>query len=505
METITLTRDASTQTPANFYRQGEIERDDTLRRIKFRMDCEQSWSQMSGSLLIWHKFSLQLYDATAKKLTPDFLESSQKWSERQYFVDMCFLSEVRSGKLEVIQAYFEDVERFYDDLQRLLPEEQRALQKTRMRPIVSLSAADREGKNALHLAVERGDDAIFDYVCDHFEARGWLNFTDGQGRTAAMIALELDYFYAFLRLAKYPLCANKQDHLGRTLLHVVASKPFAIYQKNPTVLWRVQSFQGLENIRDYWDRTPLHLAIERGNVDVASMCVFKTDLRLRDRQGCTPLHYIIQNPDLSLETKIKLINALNPSREVCQIVDYTGKTAIEYIPIIWKNADLLALFGVTRAHMMACLDDMMTILSVGFQPGDMSRKDYLDRTPLHVAATQNAMGVCAVVRRANVNVQDFRGNTAAHVALLSHLPGREKYDIIVALSQTVLEADLKVRNASGQSVIDCVPFDREHLSVLKYFHARGVFNQYQAARFQELERSVRDSYADGVSSSSSSS
>ncbi|CAF0782320.1 unnamed protein product [Didymodactylos carnosus] len=154
---------------------------------------------------------------------------------------------------------------------------------------------------------------------------------------------------------------------------------------------------GAINIRDQDKRTPLHLAIVRGHLNIVKYLVQEdAQLHLTDNENRTPLIKAVlsgnQNPKLNYEIVKELI-FVGDGGQFINAVDLSGKNALHYA-IELNRLDLVQLF----THDKRC--------DVNFQDRDF-------QTPLHLAIKVQNLQILnqLLLAHADPNVKNRNGQT----------------------------------------------------------------------------------------------
>ena len=123
---------------------------------------------------------------------------------------------------------------------------------------------------------------------------------------------------------------NTQDEDGRTILHNLFSfgSHFGLCLKQETLIEMMNIFMsngGRVNIPDYEGRTPLHMTVGDGDIEITEMLFdYGADGNIQSYDGCTPLHLIYH-----LENERLLDSLLNRGCSP-SVKDKNGQTVIHY-------------------------------------------------------------------------------------------------------------------------------------------------------------------------------
>jgi len=200
------------------------------------------------------------------------------------------------------------------------------------------------------------------------------------------------------------------------------------------------------NVRDFYGRTPLMLAVERGYKDIVEL--------LQAHNAEDTLFDAARVGDV--ET-VKTLLDKNP--ELIRSSDENGKTALHYAARFGKK-DIVELLLANKADINAKNKDGRTPLHQAAERSDgnlielllahkaeINARDIHGITPLMLAAAEGSWGVLEVlVNKSDVNVTDDSGSAALHYAAGM---GREE----VAGLLMKYNADVNAKNNRGETPI----------------------------------------------------
>nr|AEP33644.1 nuclear factor NF-kappa-B p105 subunit [Apostichopus japonicus] len=235
--------------------------------------------------------------------------------------------------------------------------------------------------------------------------------------------------------AQSQLC-SEYDENGDTPLHL------AVIHKQPEALQAILDVvtttesQSIVNQKNKLFQTPLHLAVITEQVEmVRSLMKCGADPNILDQNGYNALHHAV---DAGVDNAIATLIEGPP----------TGNTSV---PLIKVNPDALNLDGYSALHMAV---EKKRTSSVRALVKSGANKDIPDgksgRAPLHYAVLAedfNMLSYLVADARANIEVEDFVGNTPLHLA--------SAYDLsAVAALLIAAGSNPDVRNCDGNRESD---------------------------------------------------
>ena len=198
--------------------------------------------------------------------------------------------------------------------------------------------------------------------------------------------------------------------------------------------------------------TPLHWA----NSDAATTRLLtwksypKADPNAPDRQGQTPLHYAVSNPDSDRMERYNQVQSLLNGGADPNIRTHRQETPLH------------------RATLS--LRESLAEVSMLVQSGaDVRSRDDVGNTPLHYAAGHASVDRCSVVQRllekgARPNEQNHAGQTPLHLAA-----GREGEGQAEAITKLLTNgADPNIADAKGQTPIDVASPTAQEIFARRY-------------------------------------
>ncbi len=224
-------------------------------------------------------------------------------------------------------------------------------------------AGDAQGKTALHYSVRLSDTRVLSMLIAKTSA---IEVRDDNGTTPLLEALYRENQAAALMLVQagasihardasgesplsYALKSggsllatvmtqatiNTPDADGRSVLHVILeAKP------NAGFIEQALTLGALVNIRDAKGKTPLHLAVEYGYIDIIKLLVAQgADIFMKDSRGVSPILFAINTKTAAQQTA--LLTALLASNPNVQ--DILGDTALHYAASLGNEQAVLAI------------------------------------------------------------------------------------------------------------------------------------------------------------------
>ncbi|KAL3075605.1 hypothetical protein niasHT_034972 [Heterodera trifolii] len=338
--------------------------------------------------------------------------------------------------------------------------------------------ADKRGALPLHVALRTANLAMVQLLLQR-DGDKQIRVQDADGNTALHLCKNNDFLRAITDYGGTD-CVNVPNIFGRTPLHEVAKLGD---EKMLKIMWKMNADA---NIRDKEDKTPLHVAAERGHTQVVETLIdkFGSSIRARTKDGSTLLHLVSAegHADTALAFLKRGVPLYMPNKsgavslhkaaaagynEVVKILinrgtkvdiptrdNYTALTvavrsgqASVVETLLGFGADVHITngqIGETALHVAAGLpcgdiECAQMLLKSGAQPNVQRMQD--GRTPLHIAA---AVGHCAMCRLllaegADAQLKSKNGETALHLAakhchfpvvqlLLDHLSNNKDAD-----------------------------------------------------------------------------
>ncbi|KLP05965.1 Uncharacterized protein LW94_10017 [Fusarium fujikuroi] len=155
----------------------------------------------------------------------------------------------------------------------------------------NLDVLDPMGRGALHLAAERGDEAMMKVLLASASLKDYSNLKDGQGQTVLHRATWAGSISIVKCLVQNGVNIAARDNDGNHALHMAAQMGF-----EPIVQLILDLDESLANTEGCNNLTPLHYAALNGHAEVVQMLLVRgADSQRRDTFGWMPLHYAAGN------------------------------------------------------------------------------------------------------------------------------------------------------------------------------------------------------------------
>jgi ankyrin repeat protein len=265
-----------------------------------------------------------------------------------------------------------------------------------------------------------------------------INSQDKGGNTPLHIACQNNDEDAAVYLVSNPHCdVNVSNNKHCLPLHN------AVRCDNPlkTVKAAVKGCT-LAHMQDKDGMTPLHIACKKGNVDVATHLVFEGN--------CNPSYHtlssnIYDNLDIRLackdETDIELLKALANEQNVIKKYKYD-----------YSDYDQRSPLHVACHHQNVLAIELLIKLN-----GDVLCRDFLGRTPLHIACLKSLRCVLPlnpIMNNNIVNMCDNNKNTPLHLAF------EENHLDIVRFLLSNFMCDVNTKNGMGELPLHMACFNK---------------------------------------------
>ncbi|XP_056378829.1 serine/threonine-protein phosphatase 6 regulatory ankyrin repeat subunit A-like isoform X2 [Hyla sarda] len=281
---------------------------------------------------------------------------------------------------------------------------------------------DKDGCIPLFLAIESGNVGISkELLSTHTDAQ--LRATSKKYGDCALhtSCRKRDVDTAKL-LVEYGASVDCQNGGGQTPLHI------AVWEGDEMMVKFLHQCKANPNLTDQMDRSPLHLAAERGHTGIVELLTekFLANVLARTKDGDTLMHIASQcgHPETALTFLKKgvLLHMPNKSGALClHAAARRGHTAVVKA-LLQKGAqvDARTKENYTALHIAVenCKPQVVqTLLGYGAQVEPKGGKD--QETPLHIAARiREGEKVAEILLKsgADVNMERANGETAVHVA-----------------------------------------------------------------------------------------
>ncbi|KAF2879739.1 hypothetical protein ILUMI_26435, partial [Ignelater luminosus] len=215
---------------------------------------------------------------------------------------------------------------------------------------------------------------------------------------------------------------NVRDANGYTLLHYAA-----FHGKLDVIDWLLSN-DAVTNATDLYGVTPLHCSIIGGNFSAFCKLLCNASINTRDRSELTPLHYAVAYK------RLRMIDML-----LSKGADMNSESVFGATPLYTegRRRRLVFSFSSTRCKIL----DLF--VSRGF---NINARNWSGETLLHHSTKwKNSKIVQKIVSyKADVNVQDYIGNTPLHEAIFN------RNDNISVISLLLSNgADANIKNVEG--------------------------------------------------------
>ena len=348
-----------------------------------------------------------------------------------------------------------------------------------------LAQTDTRGNTAMHLASQRNNRKLVEYLLNHNNTA--LDPVNHLGQTPLHVAIETLNPQIAGILINAGASLNRKDSRGNNLLHMICQRANPQYEKILEVMLKRISDV---NQRNFDNLTPLHIAARQGSSGMLSLLVqagAKVDARIAD--GSSALFFC--RPEL-IETLLKLgadidlknnagLSAFVQARLITDQprIDAFKKTGRfgQPSPIVMLQHEPIDIFAAAQnghsqfeiilnkhpeqlnAREIALGETLLHFASAGGQTTTVklllergavidATNDFL-RTPLHYAAIMGHFEVvktlCAA--KANIHALDARGTTPLHdAAAAGH---RKIYNYLIQLGASDSTLDNEGRSAAS--------------------------------------------------------
>lgn len=329
---------------------------------------------------------------------------------------------------------------------------------------------DKEGRTALHIAVEKNDK---DGLAKLIRVGANPNQPDKNGQSPVYEAIKLKRTDIITLLVQKGASLNVMDDARRTPMD------WAIEQGcDADFMAKLKSLGAKPDPAPETKRTPLHLAGQKNRADLVEYFV-KTgaDINAQDRDGKTPLFTAIESKNLAAAEKLLELGA-DPLRRSTDIrTPLHAAAAAGYI----EGAELL----LKQPDVRRTINEFQTY-SQGFTPlleavnanqpeiaakivaagGDVNAKDHQKRHSLFIAVEQGSLECARLMIQLGADVEKGVG-AGYNQQHLVHAIATKNFRPMLALLFAA-GAELDVKNTNGQTPLNlaCESVDKEKAKAL---------------------------------------
>jgi ankyrin repeat protein len=298
-----------------------------------------------------------------------------------------------------------------------------------------LKAADKDGKTALDLALEKVDSK------EHFEAAERLILAG---------AVSANPVYAYLAPAVRSSNYNTRIGDGIAPLHFAAGEGYTgmaqyLLDKNVDI-----------NVKNASGTTPLHEAARSGNLLIMELLLQQgADVRAQDAKGNTPMHIGIPAANHQAALTMLLARGADPNTR-----DEHGESPLHILISLNRRPEVINVLleggaevsirnieGKTPLYLAVQENRIDSIGALLQHKSDMFAADNNGVTPFELALRGNSPVVPALITEETALQSDSQGNTALHIAVAAHAD--------TAITGLILDrkAPVNVRNKAGDTAL----------------------------------------------------
>ena len=311
---------------------------------------------------------------------------------------------------------------------------------------------DSEGNIALFCAIETLNHAVCrELLLDATKEQLDYKKPD-TGETAIFYAVKKKDLELLRLFSEYGSNVDVQNKNGETILHHVCSEGMDVFAR---YLCKVGANP---NLKDLDEKTPLHIATEKGNHKLVELLVdkFRASVHERTKDGSTLMHLASQagNPLISAVFIKKGVPLYMPNKKGVKAIHLAAMTGnldmVKSVLDKGEKVDIRTKEGFTALH-LAVQNNKPNIVEVLLGHGaDVALKaGKLKETPLHLCSKVVNGHVSAdllIKSGAPINEANEAGETAFHVAA--------RHGNVPTAMMLLLEgADFTLLNANGENVM----------------------------------------------------
>ena len=274
--------------------------------------------------------------------------------------------------------------------------------------------------------------------------------------------INMGFHFKIYKNALHYACEFGYIEIVQFLIHKVEEEISEKITLNPE-LENILKGTNIFNSTDKNKKTPLYLAAENDNAEIASLILsvkdqYQIDINARDFQGSTPLYSAVRHNCLEV-TELLLMNDADPN-----ITPYQSKRSIVSEAVINRNYDIFDILcnfpntnlfipdsnKWTPVHFASQLNEV-NFLKFFYEkdPDSLFSETSIGQTPFLIAVYWNCYDVFSfyldIGEKLNINHQDSFGNTAVHLATK-----RNNINFIRNLLD-VQNINLKIKNKKGET------------------------------------------------------
>ncbi|XP_054706488.1 ankyrin-3-like [Uloborus diversus] len=308
------------------------------------------------------------------------------------------------------------------------------------------------GRPIIHEAVKSGNEKLVKFLLNYGAD---MNAVDKFGQTALHIALDKFQEPIVDMFLNYKFDVNSQNKEGESLLFSACR---ARHEKAVKKLLELKVFR-VNQIKN--GKTVLHILCSYSQSDLTARLVkylldYKADIDCVDEYGCTPLHYACQS------CNEKVVKLLLKHRAKVNHEDKERATPLHYA-IVKKQLNIVQLLLEYGANVNKCYKTHSSPLFLAVNLTDLHSNfsfGYNSKDTVEIIDSLLKYG-------ADINIQDWCGNTVVHVACKSR---KDVLGILLSYNP-----DFNIADESGLTPL------RLLADQLEYFHLYdSQYNQYSA-------------------------
>ena len=239
------------------------------------------------------------------------------------------------------------------------------------------------------------------------------------------------------------------DNDGRSLLYIPIKYNYLEIVKLLIEFSHINIGIPLLEIQDKYLQSPIHYSIIFNKYNILDIILDKKcNLNLKDSEGNTPLHLLINNINNNTITYIKKLLDSN-----------SNINSINNI-----NQNVLHL-GVDKNNFEICK------LLISYNSNINTKNNYNHYTPIFISTNNNNLELCNLLieNNSNVNDQDIYGNTILNISIIN------KFNQLITLYYNIV--DVNINNISGKNTILLFFNNNYDLGSLNDFHFKEILTK----------------------------